>query len=57
MGVSKATTHKDFVERLPYINIGLHAQVNKILEINSSEKHIRGGVATRRNYKNMRKVE
>lgn len=57
MGVSKSTTHKDFVERLPYINIGLYAKVNKILEINSNEKHIRGGVATRRNYKNMRKVE
>ncbi|MBQ7521584.1 MAG: sporulation transcriptional regulator SpoIIID [Clostridia bacterium] len=53
-GVSKSTVHKDVSERLKYVNPQLYSQVKEILEINKSERHIRGGMATRRKYKSMR---
>ncbi len=49
-GVSKSTVHKDVTERLPRINKELAEQVKKVLEINKSERHIRGGEATKRKY-------
>lgn len=49
-GVSKSTVHKDVTERLPRINKELAKQVKKVLEINKSERHIRGGEATKRKY-------
>lgn len=50
-GVSKSTVHKDISERLKYINRPLYKQVQEIMEINKAERHIRGGMATRRKYK------
>ena len=50
-GVSKSTVHKDLSERLPAINRGLYRQVKEILNENKAERHIRGGIATRRKYK------
>lgn len=50
-GVSKSTVHKDLSERLEHINRALYGQVKEILEINKSERHIRGGLATRKKYK------
>lgn len=50
-GVSKSTVHKDFTERLKYINPPLYRQVRTLLDINKAERHIRGGLATRRKYK------
>lgn len=50
-GISKSTVHKDLQQRLPKCNPLLYAQVRKILDINKSERHIRGGMATRRKYK------
>ncbi len=49
-GVSKSTVHKDITERLLKINPSLAAQARKILDINKSERHIRGGLATREKY-------
>ena len=49
-GVSKSTVHKDVTERLPRINRELTGEVRRILEYNKSERHIRGGEATRRKY-------
>ncbi len=49
-GVSKSTVHKDVTERLLRINPSLAAQARKILDINKSERHIRGGLATREKY-------
>lgn len=49
--ISKSTVHKDLQQRLPQYNKGLYAQVRKILELNKSERHIRGGIATRQKYK------
>lgn len=50
-GVSKSTVHKDLTERLQSINPGLAEQVKQILENNKSERHLRGGEATRKKYK------
>mgnify|MGYP001179658545 CR=1 FL=1 len=53
-GVSKSTVHKDVTERLPDINVELAAEVKHILEINKAERHIRGGEATKKKYRNQR---
>ena len=49
-GVSKSTVHKDLTERLPHVNPGLYVQVRALLDLNKAERHIRGGLATRRKY-------
>lgn len=49
--ISKSTVHKDVTERLLHINRDLYKQVNEVLQKNKSERHIRGGLATRRKYK------
>ncbi len=50
-GISKSTVHKDLTERLPRLNPGLYKQVRQLLDINKAERHIRGGLATRRKYR------
>lgn len=50
-GVSKSTVHKDISERLPLYNRTLWLQVKELLEENKAQRHIRGGLATRRKYK------
>jgi putative DeoR family transcriptional regulator (stage III sporulation protein D) len=50
-GISKSTVHKDLSERLEHINRSLYQQVKEIMEINKAERHIRGGMATRKKYK------
>ena len=50
-GISKSTVHKDLVQRLPQYHPVLFSQVRQILEINKAQRHIRGGLATRRKYK------
>lgn len=50
-GISKSTVHKDLQNRLPKCDPGLYAQVRCVLELNKSERHIRGGQATRKKYK------
>ena len=52
-GVSKSTVHKDCTERLLQINPALAADARKILDLNKSERHIRGGLATREKYLHM----
>lgn len=49
-GVSKSTVHKDLTEKLPLINHALAAQVRQVLDVNKSERHIRGGMATKDKY-------
>lgn len=49
-GISKSTVHKDVSSRLARIDPVLHAEVQKILEFNRHERHIRGGNATKRKY-------
>ncbi|MDQ0285052.1 MULTISPECIES: sporulation transcriptional regulator SpoIIID [Desulfofundulus] len=49
--VSKSTVHKDMTERLPSLNKKLAREVRAILEQNKAERHLRGGEATRKKYK------
>ena len=50
-GISKSTVHKDLQQRLPQYNKLLYEQVRQVLDINKAQRHIRGGIATRRKYK------
>ena len=50
-GVSKSTVHKDISERLPRFNRTLYLQAREVLEENKAQRHIRGGLATRKKYK------
>ena len=49
-GVSKSTVHKDVTERLEEIQPALASEVKQVLEKNKSERHIRGGMATKLKY-------
>ncbi|MCL2035419.1 MAG: sporulation transcriptional regulator SpoIIID [Oscillospiraceae bacterium] len=53
--ISKSTVHKDVSERLKTINEALYKQVKLVLEQNKSERHIRGGLATKNKYERLRK--
>lgn len=53
-GISKSTVHKDVTETLKSVNKALYQQVKEILNVNKSERHIRGGEATRNKYRNER---
>ena len=50
-GISKSTVHKDLSQRLPRCNKHLYQQVRQVLDVNKQERHIRGGMATRRKYR------
>ena len=49
-GVSKSTVHKDITDRLEQINPALANDARLVLNVNKSERHIRGGLATREKY-------
>ncbi|MDR2647628.1 MAG: sporulation transcriptional regulator SpoIIID [Oscillospiraceae bacterium] len=48
--ISKSTVHMDVSSRLARLNPQLYTQVRKVLDINKSQRHIRGGLATREKY-------
>ena len=50
IGVSKSTLHKDISEKLPFSAPELCPLVREILDINRAERHIRGGIATKNKY-------
>ena len=50
-GVSKSTVHKDMSERLEQYDRMLYLRVRELMERNKAERHIRGGLATRRKYR------
>ncbi len=52
-GISKSTVHKDITVRLPALHAGLYAEVRGIIEKNKQERHIRGGLATKRKYERL----
>ena len=54
-GISKSTVHKDVSERLKGINLSLYKDVKKILDFNKSQRHIRGGFATKNKYSQSKK--
>lgn len=49
--ISKSTVHKDIADRLEKFDRVLYLQVKKVLEINKAERHIRGGMATKKKYR------
>ncbi|MDD5802930.1 sporulation transcriptional regulator SpoIIID [Blautia sp. HCP3S3_H10_1] len=49
-GISKSTVHKDVTSRLMSLNPALARQARAVLDVNKSERHIRGGMATREKY-------
>ena len=51
--ISKSTVHKDVSERLSYIDEDLFERVRLVLDYNLSERHIRGGIATKNKYKSI----
>ena len=48
--ISKSTVHKDLCEVLPRCSPALFAQVRELMEKNKSERHLRGGMATKKKY-------
>ena len=48
--ISKSTVHKDVSERLKYIDADLYERTRAVLNLNLSERHIRGGNATKEKY-------
>ncbi len=55
-GVSKSTVHIDVTKRLYEIDRILFDQVNKVLQENKAERHIRGGNATKKKYQDLKKI-
>ena len=55
-GISKSTVHKDLSQRLPQCNKHLYRQVRQVLDENKAQRHIRGGLATRRKYLIMKEI-
>lgn len=53
--VSKSTVHKDITERLKQVNYRLAEEVRKVLDKNKRERHIRGGLATKKKYCELRR--
>ena len=49
-GISKSTVHKDLTQRLRLCDRSLYLQVKQVLDVNKAERHIRGGLATKRKY-------
>ena len=49
-GISKSTVHKDVTEKLLHEDRALYQAVKRVLEVNKSERHLRGGEATKQKY-------
>jgi len=56
-GISKSTVHKDITKRLPLFDPVLYAEAEKILGINKSERHLRGGNATKLKYETAKRTK
>lgn len=56
-GISKSSVHKDITKRLIDIDTALYEQVRQVLDINKAERHIRGGMATRNKYMQLKNYE
>ena len=53
--ISKSTVHKDVAERLRSVDMGLYKEVSSVLAVNKAQRHIRGGMATKRKYEAQKK--
>ncbi len=52
--ISKSTVHKDVSQRLQNLDYELFLKVKAVLETNLKERHIRGGIATRKKYEQLK---
>lgn len=55
-GVSKSTVHKDMTSRLKSIDHSLYKEVDKVMQCNKAQRHIRGGMATKLKYSLKREI-
>ena len=53
-GISKSTVHKDVSQRLQHIDRGLYRDVKNVLAVNKAQRHIRGGLATKKKYESLK---
>ena len=51
---SKSTVHKDVSQRLKNKDRGLYRDVKNVLAVNKAQRHIRGGLATKKKYENLK---
>jgi Stage III sporulation protein D. len=56
-GISKSTVHKDITEKLKSVNKSLYEDAQEVLNFNKSERHIRGGEATKLKYMNRAEIK
>lgn len=55
-GISKSTVHTDITARLMKNEPDLYDKVRLVLDTNKEERHIRGGEATRKKFKEKEKA-
>ena len=55
-GISKSTAYLDMTVRLKKVNMALYEEVREVLDFNKAVRHLRGGEATRKKYKQSRRV-
>ncbi len=55
-GMSKSSVHKDVHERLRLVHPGLYAEVRQVLDYHHAVRHLRGGAATRRRWRLIRRA-
>ena len=56
-GISKSTVFTDVTERLPTLNPELFDKVRLILDENKAQRHIRGGIATKKKYEHLQQIK
>ncbi len=54
-GISKSTVHKNITVYLKEIDFSLFQQADAVLQKNKSERHLRGGMATKLKYQKSKK--
>ena len=52
--ISKSTIHKDITKKLKNVNYGKYTEGREIIDVNKAERHLRGGMATKRKYERMK---
>lgn len=53
-GISRSCCHFDLRNRLPKLDMELYRKVDEVLEKNKRQRHINGGLATKRKYMELR---
>jgi putative DeoR family transcriptional regulator (stage III sporulation protein D) len=56
-GISKSTVHKDITEKLSFTNHTLYKEVKAVLDKNKSERHLRGGIATKEKFEMIKELK